>query len=106
MIAAAGAGRTRDPLWEVLAEELGPVTNDAERGRRNKALKLLRQSEATPDELRGRIVAARIRWNGEAEVTAMGIATNWSDLGKERMRLSKSERGLAEFDAIADRMAR
>ena len=40
------AARTRDPVWDALAAEFGDATNDADRGRRNKACALLRQTLA------------------------------------------------------------
>lgn len=43
--------RPRDEIWDALEKHFGPVTNDAERGLRNQAVKLLRQSQATPEQI-------------------------------------------------------
>lgn len=44
---------TRDPdlLWDALTEHFGEVRTASERGRRNKAVKELREAEATPEEV-------------------------------------------------------
>jgi hypothetical protein len=43
--------RPRDLIWDALEEHFGPVSNDANRGLRNAAVKLLRQSQATPEQI-------------------------------------------------------
>jgi Helix-turn-helix domain len=86
--------RAPDVLWDVFEEEFGSVTNDGSRGRRNRALKLIRQSlEAEhPDVdvnglagaaiLRERIETARERWNGVGDFSEMAIAGAWDRLGR------------------------
>ena len=75
--------RKPDKLWDALVDELGPVETKSERGRRNKALKELREIGVREDELRTRIATYRRRWP-EIELTATGIAANWSVLGQPR----------------------
>jgi hypothetical protein len=41
--------RERDEIWDQLEVHFGPVSNDANRSLRNQAVKLLRQSGATPE---------------------------------------------------------
>lgn len=42
----------RDPLWDALEEEFGKVRTKSERGRRNAAVRELREAEVTPEEIR------------------------------------------------------
>lgn len=44
--------RAQDVLWDTLDECFGKVRTKSERGRRNAALKELREAGVTPDELR------------------------------------------------------
>ena len=98
--------RREDPLWELLTAELGEPQTRSERGRRNKALKELRDVGATADEVRLRIAAYRRRWP-EIELTATGLAANWSLLGSQNGSASTPEQRadarVARFEA---RMAR
>lgn len=75
--------RKPDKLWDLLVEELGPVQTKSERGRRNRALRELREIGVNEDDLRGRIASYRRRWP-EIELTATGIAANWTVLGQPR----------------------
>lgn len=43
--------RPTDELWDALTEHFGEVRTSSERGRRNKAVKELREAEATPEEV-------------------------------------------------------
>src|SRR5574337_882039 len=45
------AKRSRDEIWDALAEAIGPVSTESERGRRNKAVKELRAVGATNEEV-------------------------------------------------------
>lgn len=69
----------RDPLWDVCVELYGDITNDGERGKRNRALKHLRQSGATVDEIRRRDLRMRQKWRHLSSFTANGLADNWSE---------------------------
>jgi hypothetical protein len=82
-LAAAPRKRKPDLLWEVFDEELGEVSNAGERGKRNTALKRIRQSmDGLSDEieqaaaLRTHIERYRERWP-DMDVTEMAIANNW-----------------------------
>ena len=80
-----GLGRTvaplarRDELWDVLVEQLGDVSTKNERAKRNGAVKQLRDVGATPDEVRRRCDAYRIRWPG-ADLTDMALVNQWSQV--------------------------
>ena len=97
----------RDLLWDVFDEELGPVTNEAERRRRNAALKPIRQSlglkraaDATAEhagQLRRRIRAADEQYDG---FTEHAIANNWVALGRARRRRPASKAGGGADTAI------
>jgi hypothetical protein len=41
-----------DLIWDALEVEFGPVRTKSERGRRNVAVKELREAEATPEEIK------------------------------------------------------
>ena len=42
----------RDEIWDALEEEFGVVRTKSERGRRNRAVRELREAEVTPDEVK------------------------------------------------------
>lgn len=44
--------RPRDEVWDALEEEFGPVRTKTERGRRNAAVKELKEAGATPAEIK------------------------------------------------------
>lgn len=73
----------RNPMWDALTDELGDVTNEAERKRRNQALKLLRQSGATPGDIHVRAGRYREAWP-DITLTAMGLASNWATFAKQQ----------------------
>lgn len=94
--------RKKDVLWDTLTAELGEPATKSERGRRNKALKELRDIGATPEDIRSRLRNYRRRWPG-VEVTATALAANWTTLNGngnghvtlplgERMRRLAAER--------------
>lgn len=41
----------RDEIWDKLEEEFGPVLTKTERGRRNRAVRELREAGLTPDQI-------------------------------------------------------
>lgn len=91
-----GRAGARDLLYELFDQELGPVSNDGERGRRNKALREIRQSLAADRswqgphdkdppaaaawELGGRIRRYRQLFPNVA-CTERAVAVNWRLLG-------------------------
>ena len=77
--------RPRDVLWDAFVAELGEPESRSERGRRNAALKELREIGATPDALRARCKAHRRLWP-DCALTATSIAANWTLLGREAVK--------------------
>lgn len=43
--------RVEDPIWEALTAAFGEVRTPSERGRRNRAVRELREAKATPEEI-------------------------------------------------------
>lgn len=75
-------GRPRDDLWDALVEARYPTpTNESERGKWNRAVKLLRESSATPAEILRRAAAYRRRMPNAA-YTPLGLASNWASLDR------------------------
>ena len=78
----APTARRRDELFEVVVEVSGHRLDRltrTERGRVNKAVKELREADATPDDVR----AAAREWrriHPEATLTATALSANWSRL--------------------------
>lgn len=76
-----------DQLWEVWTrykyQTTAPVITRSERGRINRALKELREVNATPEELSAKI-SAYVRKFPNCEVTITAIAANWGSLTAAR----------------------
>lgn len=68
-----------DPLWDTLVDLLGEPVTASERGRRNKALKELREAGATPRDVHTRAGIYRSLWPNMV-LTATALAANWSSL--------------------------
>lgn len=108
---STGPARARDLLWDVLDEQFGPVSNDAERGRRNKALTYIRQSvnvehvseqtEDMADDLRRRIIRAKRGWSNRVNVTPTSVAANWTMLGSTEQAAALTP---AEILALPDEL--
>lgn len=74
--------RQPDPLWDTMLRICGiePDTlTGSERGRINKALKELREVNATPEELEARAAAYRHKYP-DAAVTPTALTANWSSI--------------------------
>lgn len=74
--------RAQDPIWEVTMSACGIDTggiNDAARGRYNKAVKLLKDSNATADEIIIRAMRYRKKFKGAA-LTPTALASHWAEL--------------------------
>jgi hypothetical protein len=71
----------------------------SERGRINKALKLLREVNATPDEIRGAATAWAIKYP-RATLTPTAIAAHWSTLQRRTVRTF--EEADPDLEAIRD----
>jgi len=74
--------KARDKVWDAIMEACGVNTatiNSNERGRYNKAVKLLKESNATAHEIHARVKVYRRKFSGAA-VTPVAIANHWSEL--------------------------
>jgi DNA-binding transcriptional ArsR family regulator len=81
------AARKPDKVWDALVFSFGEPTNDDERGRRNKSVKLIRQSLETAglseDDAAGAIALAVNAWSRRypgAALTDKALASHWSEL--------------------------
>jgi hypothetical protein len=82
--------KARDEIWDTMVDLFGDVTNDATRGRRNRVVKLLRQSEATPDEMVRRFQAWPFHFPG-ATLTDIAFANHWDELGRPPLRATRAQ---------------
>ena len=74
--------KKRDEVWDAIMEACGVNTatiNSNERGRYNKAVKLLKESGATGPEIHARVQVYRRKFSGAA-VTPVAVANHWSEL--------------------------
>jgi hypothetical protein len=90
--AAPPRERLRDALWDAGVEVFGEPANQDERGKRNRALKLLRQAGAEADELRRRHRHMTLMWP-DITPTDMGLARNWTTIGMDLGRRNGSANG-------------
>ncbi len=73
--------RPPDPLWDTLVEVIGSSAAGVERGKWNKALKSMRESDATPDKIRQVADAYREHPTfANCILTPMALAANWTVL--------------------------
>jgi hypothetical protein len=85
------AVKARDDIWDALiGTGFETPTNDNTRGRRNKAVKLLRQSGATPDQIRARTQAWPFHFP-DATLTDIALANHWDELGRPPARASSTD---------------
>ncbi len=82
--------RPRDPIWDTLIEMFGEVTNDSSHGARNRATALLRQSDATPDQMKTRAQAWPAHFE-DATLTDLALAKHWDTLGRPPARASDDQ---------------
>lgn len=89
-LAAGKPPRKRDLLFEALAEVCGldyTKLTRTERGRLNKALKDLREVDATPDLVRARAKEYAKKWP-DIDLTPTALASNWNQLqSKQELRV-------------------
>lgn len=71
--------RPRDVVWDALVEIFGEPTNTNTRGQRNKAVKLLKESGATPESIKERWAAYKRTYSGAAQ-TPLALANQWDNL--------------------------
>ena len=89
-----------DELWDVLEVELGEAVTASERGRRNKALKELRDIGATPGQVHKRCKAYRRMWP-DITLTATALAANWTTLMTKEPQVQPIE-AVLELPDISD----
>jgi hypothetical protein len=78
--------RPPDVLWDTCAELYPAPTNKGERGKWNAALALLRESHATPEEVRAAHAAHLKRYGPDIDVNPMALANKWAQLMQEATR--------------------
>ena len=94
--------RKQDLVWEAIMEACGVNTsnlNSNERGRYNKAVKLLKESSASPDEIFTRVKIYRRKFP-KAAVTPVAIANHWSELDPSTVIVEDVVQAPKGFDAI------
>ena len=74
--------REPDEIWDALDLHFGPVRTKAERGRRNVAVKQLREAGANPDE-----IAVAFRWCADnfTVFTEMALVSHFGRAQHEAM---------------------
>lgn len=71
-----------DPIWEAVLDVCGinsRTLNSQERGKHNRAVKLIKESQATPDEIYLRAQVYRRKFDGIV-LTPLALANHWSSL--------------------------
>jgi len=94
--------RKRDAIWDALMETCGvnaATINSNERGRYNRAVKLLKESKATAEEIHTRAKMYRRKFPG-ASMTPMAIANHWSELDPATMSAEETTTAPKGWDAI------
>ena len=94
--------KRQDEIWESIMEACGVNTsslNSQERGRYNKAVKLLKESNATAEEIHTRVQVYRRKFSGAA-VTPIAIANHWSELDPTKVPVQDVTNFPKGFDAI------
>jgi len=91
VLLAPQPARARDEIWDaLLLAGFEAPTNDNTRGKRNKAVKLLRQSGATPEQISVRTQAWPLHFP-DATLTDIALANHWDELGRPPAKASKAE---------------
>lgn len=83
--------RPPDPLWDALSEHFGEVRTASERGRRNKAVKELREAEATPEEV---AVAVEFCRHNFTHFTEMALCSWFSQALRQQKERGQSRETL------------
>ncbi len=94
--------RKRDVIWDALMEVCGVNTstiNSSEGSRYGRAVKLLKESSATADEIHTRAKLYRRKFPG-ASMTPMAIANHWSELDPAMMPVEETTAIPKGWDAI------
>jgi DNA-binding MarR family transcriptional regulator len=91
-----------DGVWDAIMAACGVNTqslNSQERGRYNKAVKLLKESGATPDEIHARVKVYRRKFKGAA-ITPIAVANHWSELDPNNVPIEDVQDTPKGWDAI------
>lgn len=83
----AAAPRPRDEIWDALEQIYGQVVHDADRDRRNRAVKLLRQASVSGAEVHELVRYALGHpepWVRRLPATAISLATNAGEIRRLR----------------------
>lgn len=80
--------RADDPIWEALTEAFGEVRTPSERGRRNRAVRELREAQATPEEIS---IAVEFCRKSFTSYTEMAVC-NWLSRALMEHQASGSQR--------------
>ena len=94
--------KKRDEVWDAIMEACGVNTkslNSNERGRYNKAVKLLKESNATAQEIYMRVKVYRRKFKGAA-VTPIAVANHWSELDPAVVAIEEVQNIPKGWDAI------
>jgi len=94
--------KKRDEVWDAIMEACGVNTkslNSNERGRYNKAVKLLKESNATAQEIHMRVKVYRRKFKGAA-VTPIAVANHWSELDPAVVAIEEVQNIPKGWDAI------
>lgn len=92
----------KDPIWDAITEACGVNTaslNSQERGRYNKAVKLLKESNATASEIYTRVKVYRRKFSGAA-ITPIAVANHWSELDPATVKMEDVSATPKGWDAI------
>lgn len=97
--------RKRDPLWDSLAALFGDPATDNERGKRNRAVKQLRDAGVAPDDIGRRARRWATVYPG-ATLTDMALVNHWTALAAPSSPASKTcpECGVTLMGALADHL--
>ena len=94
--------KKRDEVWDAIMEAWWVNTkslNSNERGRYNKAVKLLKESNATAQEIHMRVKVYRRKFKGAA-VTPIAVANHWSELDPAVIAIEEVQNIPKGWDAI------
>ncbi len=96
--------KKRDEVWDAIMEACGvnaATINSNERGRYNKAVKLLKESGATAAEIHTRVEVYRRKFKGAA-VTPVAVANHWSELDPATVKVEDVVASPKGWDAIKE----
>jgi hypothetical protein len=95
-------GKKTDEVWDAIMDACGvndKTLNTNERGRYNKAVKLLKESGATSDEIYMRVRVYKRKFSGAA-ITPVAVANHWSELDPATVAIEEVTNLPKGWDAI------